>query len=394
MFRNPAGARDERGSVTVIIVFALVFMGLLAVAGLEMSVNETRSAVAVSHSADALYAAEAGLNHVLGDWPDDQFVGTVAGDSLDLGWQTLSNGARYRAVIRRYDDNVVQQLRAIKVEGRGTGAYAGRGVLWVWTTVPILHLAAVNAGGLVQFRGGAESDAYDSRDGDYGVGPITNEGHIMTNGDVSLQGNNTFIGGDARVSGTVNKPGQVAGNVVQGAPPQEYPTMPCPSSYTSVTDMPVAGGVVYDPLTGALVITGGTLTLPSGEYYFSSITMSGGGMLEVAAGSDVEIFVSGAVDVSGNSYVNNQTRDASNMTLYGCGTGTDPWNMSSGNNGYFSVYAPTRTVRLSGGNAVYGALTVGSLDNAGGSDIHFDKALLAGNHRGQILTRSWTQLAR
>lgn len=385
---------DRRGSSTAIVVFALAFMGLLAVAGLETAVNEHRSATATANSADALYAAEAGLNRVLGDWPDAQFVDVVPGDSLDMGWTTLPNGARYRAVIRRYDEGVVQQMRAIKVESQGVGPLGGRGVLWVWTTVPILHKAAVNAGGLVRFRGGAVSDAYDSRDGDYGVGPITQDGDIMTNGSVDLQGNKSGVGGDAIVSGTVNKPGQVTGSVTEGAPPQEYPAMPCPSSYTPITDMPVTPGVVYDALTGALVITSTTLTLPSGEYNFSSITMSGGATLDVAADSDVEIFVSGAIDISGNSHINNSTRDASNLTFYGCGTGTSTWNMSSGNNGYFSVYAPTREVILSGGNEVFGALTVGSLDNAGGSDIHFDKALLAGNHRGEIVSRSWTQLAR
>ncbi|MGH7482766.1 MAG: hypothetical protein ACRELV_11475, partial [Longimicrobiales bacterium] len=235
---------DRRGSAAAIVVLALAFMGMLAVAGLETAVNEHRGASATVRSAEALYAAEAGMNAILGDWPAAQFVGVAAGDSLDMGWTNLPNGARYHAVIRRYDDGAMQQMRAIKVEAHGDGPLGGRAVLWVWTTVPILHMAAVNAGGNVRFRGGAMSDAYDSREGDYGGGPIYPEGHIMTNGDLSVEGNTTQVGGDATASGTVTSTGTVTGTVTSGAPPIEYPPMPCPTTgYTQTTDLPLTPGL-------------------------------------------------------------------------------------------------------------------------------------------------------
>ncbi|MGH7481366.1 MAG: DUF7305 domain-containing protein, partial [Longimicrobiales bacterium] len=282
----------------------------------------------------------------------------------------------------------------IKVEAHGDGPLGGRAVLWVWTTVPILHMAAVNAGGNVRFRGGALSDAYDSREGDYGGGPIYPEGHIMTNGDLSVEGNTTQVGGDATASGTVTSSGTVTGTVTSGAPPIEYPPMPCPTTgYTQTTDLPLTPGLALS-LGGALTLSNADLVLPSGTYYFSSITASGNSSLQPAAGASVDIFVSGAVDFSGQAKINNTTRDASNFTFYGCGSTTSPWKMSSGNEGYFTLYAPTKDVILSGGNALYGAVTAKTFDNAGGADLHFDKALLAGNHRGQIVSRSWTQLAR
>ena len=105
---------NRRGSAPAIAVFALLFLGMLATAGLATAVNEQRGATAIVRSAEALYAAEAGLNSVLGNWPAAQFVDVAVGDSLDMGWTTLPNGARYRAVIRRYDDGVTQQMRAIE----------------------------------------------------------------------------------------------------------------------------------------------------------------------------------------------------------------------------------------------------------------------------------------
>ncbi|HUF13889.1 MAG TPA: hypothetical protein VMN78_12365 [Longimicrobiales bacterium] len=387
--------KDRNGSAAAIVVFALAFMGLLAVAGLETAVNEQRGATAMARSAEALYAAEAGLNSVLGDWPADQFVSIGVGDSLDMGWDTLPNGARYRAVIRRYDDGAAQQMRAIKVEAQGRGTLGGRGVLWVWTTVPILHLGAVNAGGLVTLRGGAISDAYDSREGYYGAGPVYPEGHIMTNGSLSIEGAGTQVQGDAIVGGIVVNPGGVTGTVTQAAAPVEYPTMPCPTTgYTPAANVPTGPKITYSEVTGDLSVTGDTIRLTTGTYFFHSVDLSGQTKFVVPDGHKVEIFIEDGWTVSGQAQINNLSKDASNLSIYGCGTSTTPWSMSAGNEGYFTVYAPLHPMLLSGGNAFYGAMTVGALDVSGGAPYHFDKALLAGNHRGQIVSRSWTQQMR
>ena len=388
--------REEKGSAAAIAVFALIFMGLLAVAGMETAVNEHRSAAASVESVEALYAAEAGLNAVLGNWPAAQFVSVAAGDSLDMGWDTLPNGARYRAVIRRYDDNVTQQMRAIKVEAEAPGPLGGRGVLWVWTTVPILHLSAVNAGGLVRFRGGAYSDAYDSREGPYGVAPTYADGDIMTNGSLSIEGSGTQIRGDVSVVGVVTNTGAgVTGTTTISTTPQEYPTMPCPTTgFTSAAAIPTSNKITYSSVTGNLTVQGDSIVLTSGSYYFNNVSLSGGTRFVIPVGQKVEIFIAGTWSVSGNSQINNRTRDASNLSIYGCGTNTSTWSLSSGNEGYFTVYAPHHPVTLSGGNAFFGAMTVATLDVAGGAPFHFDRALLAGNHRGVVLRRSWTQLSR
>ena len=392
-FSRTSTVKNRRGSAAAIVILAMAFMGLLAVAGLETAVNETRGASAMAQSAEALYAAEAGLNSVLGDWPANQFVTVGVGDSLDMGWVTLPNGASYRAVIRRYDDGVMQQMRAIKVEAQGAGALGGRGVLWVWTTVPILYLGAVNAGGQVTLRGGAVSDAYDSREGDYGLGPVYPEGHINTNGNLSVEGSGSQVQGNAVVGGVVT--GTVTGSVAILQPPVEYPDLPCPTTgYTSAASMPTGPKITYSAITGNLSVTGDTIRLSAGTYYFNSVSLSGQTKFVIDDGADVEIFVRDAWTVSGQAQINNLSRDASNLSIYGCGTSTTPWSMSSGNSGYFTVYAPRHPMLLSGGNAFHGAMTVGSLDVSGGAPYHFDKALLAGNHRGVILSRSWTQIPR
>ncbi len=58
-------------------------------------------------------------------------AGLDPGDTLDLGWQTLDNGASYQAMIQRYDNDWsgIQTLFALTVEGRGAGPAGGQRVI-------------------------------------------------------------------------------------------------------------------------------------------------------------------------------------------------------------------------------------------------------------------------
>ncbi len=116
------------------IIFALVVMGTVAVAAMLTAGDEQRSARAVRESGAAFYAAEAGLNQVWATWDDTLVANLAPGDSLDLGWQTLDNGASYRAVITRYDNGsgitvTDPVLLGMMVEGRGPGPLGGQRVV-------------------------------------------------------------------------------------------------------------------------------------------------------------------------------------------------------------------------------------------------------------------------
>jgi hypothetical protein len=116
---------DHDGFVIPAVVFALVVMSLLAVAALLTAVDEQRASRAMRESSVALYTAEAGMNEVWATWPDSLVKTLNPGDSLDLGWRTLDNGASYRAVIHRYD-NGGQRVFGLLVDGRGAGPLGGQ----------------------------------------------------------------------------------------------------------------------------------------------------------------------------------------------------------------------------------------------------------------------------
>ena len=113
---------NQRGFVLPMVMFGLVIMTTLAVVAMLNSSDELLSSRAMRTSSAAFYAAEAGMHETYAKWDSYSGIDSIApGDSLDLGWQTLANGASYRAVVHRWDggDSPAYQ---VQVEGRSAGS--------------------------------------------------------------------------------------------------------------------------------------------------------------------------------------------------------------------------------------------------------------------------------
>jgi hypothetical protein len=124
---------EERGFALVAVIFALVIMSAVAVVTLVMANDERRASRAVRAGGASFYAAEAGLNEVwatrfgaaFADSLQKGLINIPPGGSLDLGWKTLSNGARYAGRLWRYD-NGGQPIYGLVAEGRGAGGLSGQ----------------------------------------------------------------------------------------------------------------------------------------------------------------------------------------------------------------------------------------------------------------------------
>ncbi len=114
---------NQRGFVLPVVLFGLVIMSTLAVAAMLNSSDEFLSSRAMRTSRAAFYAAEAGLHEIYATWDTWQpAIDSLApGDSLDMGWRTLDNGASYRGVLQRWD-NGGQPMYRVAVEGRSVGS--------------------------------------------------------------------------------------------------------------------------------------------------------------------------------------------------------------------------------------------------------------------------------
>jgi hypothetical protein len=146
---------------------------------------------------------------------------------------------------------------------------------------------------------------------------------------------------------------------------------------------------------GALSLSGTTKTLSSGNYRYSSITLSGGatltlsgqiifhidGNLTLSGGSKIivasgpaTIYANGQkIDISGGSVVNN-AQDPKMLIIYGT-AGLTTANLSGGGTQHFLVYAPNAAITLSGGQNTFGSVIGNTVNLSGGSSVHFEQGL-------------------
>jgi hypothetical protein len=137
------GAAGRDGFVLPVVIFALVIMSTVAVVALSTSMDERRASRGLRKGGEAFYAAEAGVSAVRATWNDTtaSFGGLVQalvpGDSLVAGggWQTLSNGAKYRATVMRLD-TAGQRIYLLSVQGRDRAQQGESSVRMVLTQAP------------------------------------------------------------------------------------------------------------------------------------------------------------------------------------------------------------------------------------------------------------------
>lgn len=252
-------------------------------------------------------------------------------------------------------------------------------------TDPFGH--AAHAAGNVNLIGNVVTDSYNSDHGAYNVGgnryqnghvssdataanTITLDPNVVVNGDV-------LAGPAAVVAAAVNNQGTVTGTIGTQSAAWNMPLSTIPAGVTN---------------SGALSIAGNrTVTLTEGTYWFSSISVTGNGRLNVSGA--VKIYVTGDVNIGGNG-VTTANNKPPNLLLYGTVDPTNSANKSTsvsivGNGNFFgAVYAPHAAIQVVGNGAVYGALTGASVQINGNAGLHYDEAL--GNLGRFVTTASAT----
>jgi hypothetical protein len=133
---------------------------------------------------------------------------------------------------------------------------------------------------------------------------------------------------------------------------------------------------------GNISVSGGntlTLTAP-GVYNINCINLSGNSTLQISpATAQVIVNVVGTscsgnapIDLSGGAVANTSGKAANLMFNY---AGTQQVKLSGGSSTYTVVDAPNAIAKFTGGADFYGAVIVKTIDDSGGTNLHFDKAL-------------------
>lgn len=365
------------GFVLPTVVFAIALMSIVVVASLSTSSDERRASRAVRESTLAVYTAEAGLGQTYGAWPVAAVKALNPGDSLDLGWQTLPNKEKYRAVIYRVDNGGLQEYDVV-VQGRRTGLNGGVStVIGVVGGVPIFN-RAVYGDTLVYLAGGGLIDGFDSEVGPYNALTADSTADVATNKNMTVQ--KATVKGNISAGGTItlgNSGVTVTGTKTAGAPLiPPYEIIPCPSiGYTPVSpELPGYTG------NGVLTVASGTtLNLTQSQYFFKSVVFAGNSTIKVPGNPHVDILVQDSLYAAGGTFVNSG-HNATDLSITACGTPTNPakgnyWSISGGADAYFSVYAPNHVVYGVGNSDFYGAVISSLFYVSGGASVHYDAAL-------------------
>ena len=114
----------RQGFVLPAVLFTLVIISAIALGALLTSSDERDTASGFRASGRAMYAAEAGLNEVLGTWDDSLVNGLAPGDSVVLGPNNLLDGSSYTLRIHRRD-NGGQKLYAMTVDATAPQSLGG-----------------------------------------------------------------------------------------------------------------------------------------------------------------------------------------------------------------------------------------------------------------------------
>lgn len=241
--------------------------------------------------------------------------------------------------------------------------------------------------------GNANVDGYNSSLGSYAATHQASLGMVGTNGGAIEQGTSSSIGGKVYVTnaGTATPPVpgpcpddfSVTGNGTHGALTQMTAPVPIPtvnipvnSSTTDVSSGSPPPGFYRNLTIGSHGSV--TLTAP-GTYNFDCITAGSFGTISTSpATGKITINVSGTgcasapITFNSHAVINNTSQVSSNVQINYPGTGT--LSMTGGPQMFCILNAPNAAVTIGGGSDYYGTIMASTIDDHGGTNLHFDAA--------------------
>ncbi|MBI3818695.1 MAG: hypothetical protein HY286_08400 [Planctomycetes bacterium] len=274
----------------------------------------------------------------------------------------------------------------------------------------------------VTFSGGAMSDAFNSSVAPYvalntdanGTLYDFTGGDIGSNSTITMNGAKTVVHGNA-APGVASSVTTNGGSKVYGqTTPAKAPVLLANPDAGPILD-PVTGKVKASAMDYSTFVKVGNitisasgdfsltahavLTIPPGDWWINSMSLTGNSTLQISAGGAVRIYCAHAFDTSGGGLLNPSLL-AKNLQIYGLGDASvnsgDIIKMSGGSNMYAGVYAPKMPFTVTGGGDLWGAVTAASITNTGGSRLHHDidiKGVGNTNTKSTLKQISWRRIA-
>ncbi len=256
-------------------------------------------------------------------------------------------------------------------------------------------------------------DSYDSTLGDYDPDTPGAEGHIHSNGDITLRRDNT-VNGNAQAGGTVScgggnqigdplqpcDPVDPADSITEGAPAVNFDVVDTSHTTPNDNSTGIFPAEAYDPSTHDLTVgPDETVTLDAGTYYFNEIAVKSNATLDVTG--PVTIYMTGKFNAQGGAEINaskiptTTIPTTTNLLIFSSVSGVDAIKAikmeKGGGKFYGAIYARDGEVEFNGGGwEIYGAIVADKVRIKNDALFHYDVALARAKFRP--VAGTWREL--
>jgi hypothetical protein len=256
-------------------------------------------------------------------------------------------------------------------------------------TVALTSLIGLDS---VTITGSGFADSYSSAGGYPATkGSLAN---ILSNGTITIGGSGKVWGNvrSTRVNVAMTGSAQVTGNATAGtsvttsgsatvlgtrtnnalAPVMTLPSVSACSPFSSNSG--ITGTYTYNASTGDLTLSGVNIaTLANGNYCFHNVTLGNSSQLKV--NGPVLIKMTGTLNTSGSSNLNNTTQIPNNLRILSSYSGTNGVTIGNSVSVYALVYAPSTGLNISGSAPLFGTFAGKAITIGNSGAIHYDTQL-------------------
>lgn len=383
---------NEKGSALLISLLLMGMLTLLAIMAVRTSNTDMDLTFNQINSDKSFYIAEAGAKRAFVELNNNNYWRTGYSDVVfNQGVFTVS--LIDSSIEAALDDTVI-------VHATGSIESAVSRVD-LWTVPEYLYpfrFALFGESGIALDRNTC-TDSYNSDSGSYAATVLTEQGSLGTNGTITTS-KDVNIGGDAftAVGGsiTLGVNSHILGDTSTARDSVELDIIPqteydWAEAHSRAPSGFLGGGYTYD--NGDKSLTLGsytTLTLNSGVYYFSSITVGQYSNIQLAAGANVTIYLTGDFHLMQSSTVNSGGYPI-NFQVYSQGSTLQ---FDQGNTFVGTFYGPNAHIQYDQTTQVFGSLVGGSVKLDQGACMHYDRNLNKAVKKmtGKMMAIAWQEL--
>ena len=369
--------KKEEGIALVITLLIMALLLVMGTAFLSISSTETLISINERNRFQAFHVAEGGSERAIAELNINKtYTGTGGEQSLGFG--------TYEATVTPLStplSGVVDPVDPMQITS--TGYVPNKTVpnkAMTQVEVAVYRGSPFQIGllglSLVELEDRVVVDSYDSALGEYDPMAAGSEGHIQSNGDITLLTNNT-VNGNALAGGTVTLGfgSTITGTATEGVPSATIVTDISYPAYNSDT-AGISPPGAYDTSTYDLTVNPGqTVTLDPGTYSFNRITLKTGAKLAITG--PVVIHMTGRFYAK-NGVVVNTSKIPANLMIISSMSGSDAITTEEPGSGEFygGIYALNGEVEFNdGGWKIYGAIVADEIDIEDDARFHYDVAL-------------------